>query len=69
MMNATTRSWCPSLYEPMQSGDGLLVRIKPSASRLDAASARAARFDGARPYGFWRPGRNSTGLLLETDAS
>lgn len=39
-MNATTRGWCPSLYEPMQSGDGLLVRIKPSASRLDATSAR-----------------------------
>ncbi|MGI4745691.1 MAG: precorrin-3B synthase [Janthinobacterium lividum] len=38
-MNAATRGWCPSLYEPMQSGDGLLVRIKPSASRLDAVSA------------------------------
>ncbi|NPD67111.1 precorrin-3B synthase [Lichenicola cladoniae] len=39
-MNAIVRGWCPSLYEPMQSGDGLLVRIKPSASRLDAMSAR-----------------------------
>jgi precorrin-3B synthase len=42
------RGWCPTLHEPMQTGDGLLVRVKPrgsrlssEASRLLAASARA----------------------------
>ncbi len=43
------RGWCPSLYEPMATGDGLLVRVKPPAARLSSAAARtladaAARF-------------------------
>ncbi len=43
------RGWCPSLYEPMQSGDGLLTRVKPRLATLSAESARlladaAARF-------------------------
>ncbi|MGI4976333.1 MAG: precorrin-3B synthase [Janthinobacterium lividum] len=35
------RGWCPSLFEPMRSGDGLLVRIKPRAGGLDADTLRA----------------------------
>lgn len=34
------RGWCPGLYEPMASGDGLLVRIKPPGSMLTADAAR-----------------------------
>ena len=35
------RGWCPSLYDPMATGDGLLVRVKPPGARLSAAAARA----------------------------
>src|SRR5690349_12910298 len=35
------RGWCPSLFEPMPSGDGLLVRLKPPGARLTAVAARA----------------------------
>ncbi len=47
------RGWCPSLFEPMPSGDGLLVRLKPPGARLTETAARqlavaATRFgDGA----------------------
>ena len=37
----TKRGWCPSLYEPMETGDGLLVRVKPPGARLDSAALRA----------------------------
>jgi precorrin-3B synthase len=44
------RGWCPSLYEPMASGDGLLVRIRPPGSVLTADGSRrlgeAARLHG-----------------------
>jgi precorrin-3B synthase len=33
------RGWCPSLYEPMAAGDGLLVRVKPHAATLSATDA------------------------------
>ncbi len=36
----SVRGWCPSLFQPMASGDGLLLRVKPRAARFDAASAR-----------------------------
>ena len=50
-MNALSpRGWCPSLFEPMPSGDGLLLRVKPRAARLDAASARVLA-DAARRHG------------------
>ena len=45
-----TRGWCPSLFEPMASGDGLLLRIKPRDARLDAAPARLLA-DAARRHG------------------
>ncbi|HEX3349832.1 MAG TPA: hypothetical protein VHS58_17205 [Acetobacteraceae bacterium] len=40
-MNAIRRGWCPSAFEPMASGDGLLVRIKPHLATITAAQARA----------------------------
>lgn len=42
------RGWCPSLYEPMQTGDGLLVRVKPPGARLGADAARALAAAAAR---------------------
>jgi precorrin-3B synthase len=33
--------WCPSVVTPMQAHDGLLVRVKPTASTLPAAALRA----------------------------
>ncbi len=44
----TRRGWCPSLYEPMASGDGLLVRVKPPGARLDGAALRAVADAAAR---------------------
>jgi len=44
------RGWCPSLYEPMATGDGLLVRVKPPAARLTSAAARAVG-DAATRFG------------------
>src|SRR3546814_9440353 len=44
------KGWCPSLFEPMVSGDGLIVRLKPSAATIDAAAARAIA-DSAARYG------------------
>ena len=35
------RGWCPTLFEPMQSGDGLLVRVKPPGGCLSAPQAHA----------------------------
>ncbi len=37
----TARGWCPTVFEPMQAGDGWLLRIKPRRARLSAADARA----------------------------
>lgn len=39
-MSGAVRGWCPGAFEPMRSGDGLLVRIAPRLGRLDAAAAR-----------------------------
>lgn len=44
------KGWCPSLFEPMVSGDGLIVRLKPGAATIDAAAARAIA-DSAARYG------------------
>ena len=35
------RGWCPTLFAPMQSGDGLLARIRPPGCILTASQARA----------------------------
>jgi len=34
------KGWCPTLLAPMQSGDGWLARVKPSAGAISAAAAR-----------------------------
>ena len=44
------KGWCPSLLTPMESGDGLLVRVKPRAATLAAAQAEAVA-QAARQYG------------------
>jgi precorrin-3B synthase len=36
----TQRGWCPSLFAPMPTGDGLLLRLKPRAGVLTAAAAQ-----------------------------
>jgi precorrin-3B synthase len=33
------KGWCPSAWQPMQSGDGLVVRIRPHGGRIDADQA------------------------------
>ena len=44
------KGWCPTLLSPMQSGDGWLARVKPSAGVLSAAAARLIA-DAARRHG------------------
>ena len=44
------RGWCPTLFEPMESGDGLLVRVKPPGGRLSPAQARTLA-DAAAAHG------------------
>lgn len=49
----TKKGWCPSLFAPMEAGDGLLVRVKPrvagvSAAQLLAIAAAAARYGSGR---------------------
>lgn len=34
------RGWCPGLHDPMPTGDGLLVRVKPPGARLTGTAAR-----------------------------
>jgi precorrin-3B synthase len=36
----TIKGWCPTLLSPMQSGDGWLARVKPTAATVSAAHAR-----------------------------
>ena len=35
----TIKGWCPTLFRPMQSGDGWLVRVAPRHATLSAADA------------------------------
>jgi len=42
------RGWCPTLFEPMPSGDGLLVRVKPPGGRMSAEAARSLAEAAAR---------------------
>lgn len=46
----TVRGWCPSVHEPMRSGDGLLARVKPFGGRLPANALRAIA-DAVEAYG------------------
>ena len=36
----TIKGWCPTLLSPMQSGDGWLARVKPTAGRVNADASR-----------------------------
>lgn len=38
---ASVKGWCPNLYAPMDTGDGVLLRVKPFGGRLSVAQARA----------------------------
>lgn len=40
MTGFAVQGWCPGALRPMQSGDGLVVRIRPRAGRLSQAQAR-----------------------------
>src|SRR3954467_12394406 len=42
------RGACPSVWEPMPTGDGLLVRVKPQGGVVSAAAARALAAAAAR---------------------
>jgi precorrin-3B synthase len=44
------KGWCPTLLSPMQSGDGWLARVKPSAGCVSAEAVRLIA-DAARRYG------------------
>ena len=44
------KGWCPTLLSPMQSGDGWLARVKPSAGGVSADAARLIA-DAARRHG------------------
>ena len=37
----TIRGYCPSALKPMQTGDGLLVRLKPEGNLLSARQCKA----------------------------
>ena len=36
MSAAAIKGWCPGALRPMQSGDGLVVRVRPFGGRLEA---------------------------------
>ena len=44
------KGWCPTLLSPMQSGDGWLARVKPSAGCVSAEASRLIA-DAARRQG------------------
>ena len=41
MSGGSVKGWCPGALRPMESGDGLVVRVRPHGSRLSAAQAVA----------------------------
>ncbi len=41
MTAVAIKGWCPSAHRPMQSGDGLVARIRPRSGRLSTAEAIA----------------------------
>lgn len=40
-MSFTVKGWCPGAWRPMESGDGLVLRIRPRNGRLLPAQTRA----------------------------
>jgi len=49
-MSAEIKGWCPSAFRPMQSGDGLIARIRPNHCRLSPVQA-VGLADLAEAYG------------------
>ncbi len=47
---SSVRGWCPGALRPMESGDGLIVRLRPRCGTLRAADVRAIADIAAR-YG------------------
>jgi precorrin-3B synthase len=39
MSRIAIKGWCPGAWQPMRSGDGLVVRIRPRGGRIDARQA------------------------------
>lgn len=50
MTSALIRGWCPGALRPMQSGDGLILRLRVTGGRLDAGRAHVLA-DLAAHYG------------------
>jgi precorrin-3B synthase len=50
MSTIAVKGWCPGAWQPMRSGDGLVVRIRPHGGRIDAEQARGIA-DLAGRYG------------------
>jgi precorrin-3B synthase len=50
MSAVAVKGWCPGAWQPMRSGDGLVVRIRPQRGRIDAEQA-AGIADLAERYG------------------
>jgi precorrin-3B synthase len=50
MTTIPVKGWCPGALRPMETGDGLLVRVRVPCGRLDAPTARALD-DAARLHG------------------
>lgn len=48
MNTVVPKGWCPTLTQPMRSGDGLLARIKPPGAVVTAAAARVLAHAAAR---------------------
>ena len=50
-MRPAAKGWCPGAHRPMESGDGLIVRVRPPLGRLTAAQVQglcaAAREHGS----------------------
>lgn len=44
----TVQGWCPGALRPMESGDGLVVRLRPTNGRLTAAQAAGVAQAAAR---------------------
>jgi precorrin-3B synthase len=50
MSAVAIKGWCPGAWQPMRSGDGLVVRVRPSGGRIDCEQA-AGLADLAGQYG------------------
>ena len=50
MAEVQIKGWCPTALRPMQSGDGMIVRIRPRMARLTPQQARGLAAASAK-YG------------------